>query len=58
MFLDHGQAPEVIVEDADEGRAWPEVFVVLDCADIIKDKPPIHRVDITKGTGKGKKEKR
>ena len=56
MFLDHGQAPEVIVEDIDEGRAGQEVFVVLDGADIIEDKTSINRVEVTEGAGKGKKE--
>ena len=56
LFLDHGQAPEVIVEDIDEGRAGQEVFVVLDGADIIEDKTSIYRVEVTEDAGKGKKE--
>ena len=51
----HWESPKVIVENVGEGRIWPEIFVVFDGADIVKDKSTEDWVEIADYGDKGKK---
>lgn len=46
----HRCAPEIIEEDIFQGRVRPQVFVVADCADVIKNKTAVTAIVIAQNS--------
>ena len=46
LLLDHRDAPEVIVEDVDQGRGGQEVAVVSDGAGVVKHEATAEAVEV------------
>ena len=51
LLLDHWDAPEVIVEDVDQGRGGQEVTVVSDGAGVVKHEAAAEAVEVADQAG-------
>ena len=56
LLLGHWDAPEVIVEDVDQGRGGEQVLVVTDGAGVIKHEAAAEAVEVAGQAGQGQAE--
>ena len=56
LLLRHRDAPEVIVEDVDQGRGGEQVLVVADGACVVKHEAAAEAVEVAHKAGQGQGE--